>query len=412
MQVRIATATLGGSILGLALGTAALAEPGGTERLREARESGYAQDRESWETAIERQKRRERLFGDGQGLRGASGSSSSSRARAADSGRDGMQRTERGTAERETVTRRPAPEPGPDASGPTDTTEAPPLRRDLAAQGYTCSDRVAGWGCPNLGRLVAQAPRGERLTLPKGDYRQCFKQPKGKALTLDFQGGHMRGHACNGKAAIIQNADLTLENLECSRIGVRHGNGACVRQQGGALTLRKVHFHDAQSGVMSGTDVGPLRIENSRLIDLGGDCSIKCGRAHAIYYKGPDLHIVDSVIARARDQAHLVKTGAVRTVISNSHLDETGGQGSRIVDAYNGGEVTIRDSRITARRGDGNRDVVGYDYEARRGTGTNRIEIRGSQIDCAGGPLIAGGGSLDAAAVTLRDNRVADCHHS
>jgi len=275
--------------------------------------------------------------------------------------------------------------------------------------GFACSDRDPERRCPDLQRLVAAASDGARLMLPRGDYLQCFRQPRGKRLELDFQGGRLHGRACAGKAAIVQTAALTLRNLDCFDIAVPAGNGACVRHQLGPLTLDRVHFHDAQSGVLAGTSAGPLTIRDSRFEALGGTCPQRCGRAHAIYYAGPRLTIRDSVIADARDEAHLVKTGAAETVITDSRLDETGGFGSRVIDAYNGGVLVIRDSRITARAGDGNHDVIGYDYEQRRDHPENRIAITGSRIDCAGGPLLAGRGSFDAAALDLAGNRLTAC---
>ena len=274
---------------------------------------------------------------------------------------------------------------------------------------FACSDRESGRACPDLARLVAEAADGARLVLPPGDYVQCFRQPRGKRLELDFQGGRLHGRACAGKAAIVQTAALTLRNLECFDIAVPAGNGACVRHQSGPLTLDRVHVHDAQSGVLAGSGAGPLTIRDSRFERLGGTCPQQCGRAHAIYYAGPRLTIRNSVIADARDEAHLVKTGAAETVIVGSRLDETGGFGSRVIDAYNGGVLVIRDSRITARAGDGNHDVIGYDYEQRRDPAENRVAITGARIDCAGGPLLAGRGSLDAAAVTVTDTRLSDC---
>jgi len=255
---------------------------------------------------------------------------------------------------------------------------------------YDCSDEVPSAECPNLQNAINS---GETVTLQHGVYRQCATV--NRPVTIEGNGAVIRGVTCGGKAAFVTNADTTIRNLTCERHRVSDGNGACVRQQAGSLTLVNVEIRESQNGVL-GKGGGPLSIRNSRFTDLGGDCSVKCGRAHGVYYSGPGLTIRDSTFRRPRDQGHLVKSGAEQTLIENSTLDETGGNGSRIIDAYNGGNVTIRDSKLIAARNDGNPTVIGYDYEARAEPKVNRIVIEGGSVDCAGGKLIAGRGSFEA----------------
>jgi len=372
-------------------------------RLERALEKAWARDKSSWETALERDARRQRLLGSGAGS--ASSSANQGRIQAheprgsensgAGEGSDALSDALSGAGR--------APQAAAASGRRAPRTTAP------KAEGAACSDRVDGRACPNLQSLVAQAAPGELLELPPGDYVQCFVQPKGKPLRLDFQGGRLHGKACAGKAAIVQNAPLQLRNLECFDIAVPDGNGACVRQQAGGLALHNVVFRDSQSGVLSSPEAGVLRIRGGRFENLGGDCRLKCGRAHGIYYQGPELHIDGAVFRTPRDEAHLIKTGAARTVIADSVFDETEGFGSRVVDAYNGGVVELRDSRIVAASGDGNHEVIGFGHERRRAHEKDAITIVGSRIDCAFGPLVGGREDLVAVPMRLEANELVQC---
>jgi len=278
-------------------------------------------------------------------------------------------------------------------------------RARLEAEGYQCADSVAGWECPRLQSLIA---RGGEVKLPKGIYRQCatVKTP----LTLDGNGSHIRSEACAGKAALVTDADTRIRNLTCSDIRVGDGNGACVRQQAASLELVNVVFRDSQSGVLTSPAARRLTVRNSVFSGLGGDCAIKCGRAHGIYFVAPDgtLAIENSRFDAPRHQAHLIKSGAAKTLITDSVLDETEGQGSRIVDVFNGGELIIRGSDIRNARG-GNTEVIGYDYEARADHAVNRLLLERLTGSCAGGRLVGGRNSLGDAEITLRDNGLTDC---
>ncbi len=263
-------------------------------------------------------------------------------------------------------------------------------RAELEAEGITCSEEIAGWSCPNLQELV---DRGGTVELPKGDYAQCvtIREP----IVLEGNGSIIRDRACGGKGALIVNADSTIRNIECFGISVRSGNGACIRQQTPNLTLESVHFHDSQEGVLTNGDVQSLTIRDSVFERLGGARGIKLGRAHGVYYSSPrgELRIEGSTFRLPKDEGHLVKSGAARTVILDSTLDERGGDGSRLIDAFNGGEVIVRGSKLLNAR-HGNSDLIGYDYEARIDHPVNRIVLDNVEADCAGGRLVAGRNSL------------------
>mgnify|MGYP005845339593 CR=1 FL=1 len=266
----------------------------------------------------------------------------------------------------------------------------PDLRAELQAQGFECADGVPGWGCPDINKLLA---KGGEVTLRKGVYLQCanIKKP----TVINGNGAHFKNVACNGKGAFVGKADLVLRDLECSGIQVPDGNGACVRQQAGQLTLENVHFHDSQQGVLANTGVQDVTVVDSVFERLGGDCKRPhtCGRAHGIYFGGTQgqFRLVNTQLRAARDEGHLLKVGVGRIEIVGSIFDERGGNGSRAIDAYNGGELIIRNSRFFGQPNDGNRQIIGYNAEGRVRHQRNRIEIENSEFDCAGGLLTSRG---------------------
>ena len=86
------------------------------------------------------------------------------------------------------------------------------------------------------------------------------------------------GKPFEGKAAIVvYGGNAVIEDLRCSHIVVPSGNGACVRAEGVNITLRRVHFHDAESGVLTHWRAGRVVIEDSLFERLGAHLSTDGG---------------------------------------------------------------------------------------------------------------------------------------
>jgi len=208
----------------------------------------------------------------------------------------------------------------------------------------------------------------------------------------------------------VVQADARIRDLECSEITVSSGNGACIRQETDHVTLERVHFHDSQEGVLTNQSVLSLTIEDSRFSRLGGDCRIKCGRAHGIYYGAStgELTIRNSIFRLPQHQGHLIKSGASRTVIENSTLDERVGKGSRLIDAYNGGVLVLRNTTLENAPG-GNSNVIGYDFEGRADHRVNRIVLEAVTARCRGGLLLDGRNSFFEAEMERADVTLDNC---
>lgn len=269
-----------------------------------------------------------------------------------------------------------------------DAPDLDPAGDGESTAGYECVDTPERRECPELDRRLR---KGGSVTLPRGIYRQCalIRKP----IELDAAGSLFLGGVCRGKGTFVQNADFTLRNAECAEVRGGHGNEACIRRQRGTTHLDNVHFRDSYNGVIGGTGE-PLIVENSLFENLGGSPQ-SVGRAHGLYVKDGALVIRNTTVRAGQWEGHLIKSGGRLIVIEDSLLDERGGNGSRVIDAFNGGEIVIRGTSIHAAAADGNSNVIGFDFEGRSAHQAARITLERTRVDCAGGRLVAGRNSFE-----------------
>ena len=102
-------------------------------------------------------------------------------------------------------------------------------------------------------------------------------------VRIEAEGAYLFDAWWEGKAnLVIKGRDIVVEGLRCSHIRVPDANGACIRAEGENLTLRNVHFHDSQSGVLSGRTAGRIVIEDS-LFERLGNREGERGNSHGLY---------------------------------------------------------------------------------------------------------------------------------
>lgn len=269
-----------------------------------------------------------------------------------------------------------------------------PLRLTKVDDGvhHLCPPTDLKEGCEydTLSAAIKAAEPGDRIELAPGEYASCAVVNK----PLTISGGHLRGRACGGKAALVVKAGpVRIENLECSGIKVSDGNGACIRWEDGQLDLVNVHFHHSQSGILGTSKdnrLGPLTITGSTFEGLGGDCSIKCGRAHGIYIEGaPSVTIRDSRFLKSKDEGHEIKSGVAELVIEDSVIDSGTGRDSRLIDAYNGGRLIVRRSTLREGPRSANSDLIGFGGEMRRTFDDNTVVLEDNDVFCDGGAVIS-----------------------
>jgi Right handed beta helix region len=208
---------------------------------------------------------------------------------------------------------------------------------------------------------LAAARPGDRVVLAPGVHQEGAAIGTPGLVLRGEPGAHLRGHAIEGKAALVVKADgVVIEGIECSGIAVPDGNGACIRIEGDDLTVRNVHFHDNQEGILSGPGGGMLVVEASLLERNGFG-----GLAHGIYVG----RNVETFVFRANrvlattGTGHGVKSRAQRTIIEHNVIAGLDGQDSRAIDVPNGGEVVIRGNVLEKGPNSANAEMIGLALE-------------------------------------------------
>jgi len=171
---------------------------------------------------------------------------------------------------------------------------------------------------------------------------------------------------------------VLVENVEMSGTRVPGFAGAAIRAEGGKLTLRNVHFHDHQMGILTNNNGrGELAIIDSEfdhnIVDyerygkLGHN--IYVGQIASFELRGSYVH--DAVIG------HQVKTRArSNTIVGNRIVDGDGGA-SYLIDLSEGGEASVRDTDNNAAISfapEANREAPGMLFVA-----GNRFTAEGGQ---------------------------------
>jgi Right handed beta helix region len=210
---------------------------------------------------------------------------------------------------------------------------------------------------------LAAAMPGDRVVLAPGVYEEGAVIATPDLVLRGEPGAHLRGHAVEGKAALVVRAnDVLIERIECSGIAVRDNNGACIRIEGDDLTVRNVHFHDNQQGILSGPGGGMLLIEGS-LFERNGFG----GQAHGVYI-GPAVETFifrNNRILATTGSGHGLKSRAQQTTIENSVIAGLDGHDSRAIDLPNGGKVVIRGNVLEKGPASENGQLIGLALEGR-----------------------------------------------
>jgi len=226
-----------------------------------------------------------------------------------------------------------------------------------------CPSARAAADC-NTTSLAAAAKKvatGGLILIRRGEYRQAahFRAP-GIHLLAE-PGARLLGTATEGKGAIVVSASITIEGLECSGIVVADGNGACLRQNRGDVTLLGVHFHHAQMALLSGHEGGRTRIYDSYFHDSGADGNGNLG--HNIYINSGQLDFVRSWSLMARNAGHELKSRAVQTRLKDCLIASVNARDSRLVDIPDGGELIMTGCVLGKGPRSENQDMIGFGLE-------------------------------------------------
>ena len=213
----------------------------------------------------------------------------------------------------------------------------------------------------SLQDALAAAMAGDQAVLAPGVYEQGAVVTTPNLILRGEPGAHLRGHAVEGKAALVIKASgVVIEGIECSGIAVHDNNGACIRIEGDDLTVRNVHFHDNQQGILSGPGGGVLLVEGSLLERNGFG-----GLAHGVYI-GPTVQTFvfrNNRVLATTGAGHGVKSRAQSTIIENNVIAGLDGDDSRAIDLPNGGDVVIRGNVLEKGPNSANAQMIGLALE-------------------------------------------------
>jgi hypothetical protein len=216
-------------------------------------------------------------------------------------------------------------------------------------------------GYTSLQDGLAAATAGDEAVLAPGVYEQGAVITTPHLVLRGEPGAHLRGHAVEGKAAlVVKAAGVVIEGIECSGIAVRDNNGACIRIEGDDLTVRNVHLHDNQQGILSGPGGGVLLVEGSLLERNGFG-----GQAHGVYI-GPTIQTFifrNNRVLATTGAGHGVKSRAQSTIIENNIIAGLDGHDSRAIDLPNGGDVVIRGNVLEKGPDSANAQMIGLALE-------------------------------------------------
>lgn len=228
----------------------------------------------------------------------------------------------------------------------------------------------------SLQEAVSKSKPGDRIELEEGDYPDTFVVIHHE-LTIVGLGSGARLFSDqlipNGKAYLVSNANLTLQNIHFENAQVADRNGAGIRYQGGNLSIVDCTFSNNENGILGANDRdGQILIQGSTFKQNGyGD-----GYTHAIYIAKIDSLSVENSHFFATRAGHHIKSRAKRTRVENSFLDDGTSDTSYSIDLPNGGENFVVNNIMIQSANPGNPAFV--NFGSRLTHTDNYLEIRGN----------------------------------
>jgi hypothetical protein len=198
-----------------------------------------------------------------------------------------------------------------------------------------------------LAAAIAASSDGDVIQVQAGTYTNDFATINTK-ITIEGVGGMVNLVATapppNGKAILVTNTDVTLDNIAFSGAKVADGNGAGIRYQAGNLTINDCYFHNNQDGLLAADNpAGSITINNSEFAFNGtGD-----GFTHNLYVGKVGTLTINGSYFHDADVGHEIKSRALNTIIENSRIsDGPTGTASYSIDLPDGGNVIIKNNII------------------------------------------------------------------
>lgn len=232
----------------------------------------------------------------------------------------------------------------------------------------------AGQQYQTLSSAVAASHNGDTIDVAAGTYTNDWA-----AINHDLNIVGVGGYAHfvstapidNGKADLVTNGNVTVQNLEFSGAHVADGNGAGIRYESGNLSVINSYFHDNQDGILGAPNAsGNISIQNSTFTHNGaGD-----GGTHGIYIGQIASLTVDGSIFQDTFNGNQLKSRAASTTVTNSHFI-TGPDGANYdIDLPNGGAANIHGNTFDKGIGTNNPAIIHFGGETATPTGSLTVD--------------------------------------
>ncbi len=196
----------------------------------------------------------------------------------------------------------------------------------------------------SIAAAAAVARDGDAIEVQAGDYLGDIAIWTRDNITVRAVGGRVRlvasGMAAEGKAIwVVRGGRMTVEGFDFSGSRVSDKNGAGIRLEKGALSVRDCSFTDSQNGILTGNNpTVELDIVNTEFGYNGhGD-----GQSHNLYVGEIARLAVSGSYFHHAKVGHLLKSrAAVNHIVCNRLTDETGGSASYELEFAAGGVAYV-----------------------------------------------------------------------
>ncbi|MDQ2739804.1 MAG: hypothetical protein M3Y35_14555, partial [Actinomycetota bacterium] len=198
-----------------------------------------------------------------------------------------------------------------------------------------------------LGAAIAASHDGDVIEVQAGTYVNDFATIDTK-ITIVGVGGMVNLVATvapsNGKAILVVDTTVEIDNLSFTGAAVADGNGAGIRYESGNLVLNDDFFFANQDGMLAAPNAtGTITINHCEFAGNGiGD-----GQTHNLYVNDVALLTIENSYFTAANVGHEIKSRASNTVIENNVIaDGPTAMTSYSIDLPNGGVATIANNFI------------------------------------------------------------------
>ena len=235
-----------------------------------------------------------------------------------------------------------------------------------------------------LAEAAKVAPSGVVVEVDAGEYVGDVSIWTQDRLTLRTVGGRVKliaaGAAAEGKAIwVMRGGQISVEGFDFSGARVPDRNGAGIRLEQGALTVRNCTFTQNENGILTSNNAKvQLEIVNSEFSHNGaGD-----GQSHNLYVgQIASLSVTGSYFHHA-NVGHLLKSRAALNDIRYNRLtDEPGGRASYELEFANGGVAYVVGNIIQQGHQTENPHLISYGTEGYTQTKNELYLINNTLVD-------------------------------